>query len=351
MSKPTTTTRLQNGLCKAIEIFSIKRPCDLDILTVIWQDHFKERQAKWFKTDELKYKDEFPIPHSPSVFLQWYDTPEKRVASEVGVYLRSLLAFGYRRQNLPAQNLVNTLSQFETLEKKIKEKIDVIVEWLVTSARFWYLLQRVFGKDRIWVPEKIEGIKTQANFPGHGSFLLLLLAATGPGNWGREDFTFAIEGSTESEVRDSEYWIFAQEKSEGSYSETDLDGTRKILRSAFELFDYLSGTEPKVPGNPLSNMLVSFSQRSNIGFFSLSVNFSATRRFKENRNRPSILARSQFAQVNPSSLGACLTAYADFQRACEPAVGGDRCVFSWILPGIRPNGWTEFLIGVVNRGK
>ena len=327
-----------------------------DILDVIWQEHFKISQLKWFGGDDA---NSYLIPHSHGTFLGRYKTPQSRAESEVGEYLRSLMAYGHERHN-PVQSDHGDLHLlFAELEEGVQEQIDTLVEWLITSERVWYLLQRVFGPKKAWLvedagcsePTNVNLNKTE--FPGHGTFLLLLLAATGPQNWTREDFTFATEHSPESKVRDGDYWILAHDKGNSGYQKDDLEATRGILRTAFELFIYLSkwkhadnSTEP----DSMSKRLVSFTERSGCGLFSLSVNFSAMPRFDDTRKRPSILARTQFAQKKQYQTGDCLGRYESFQEACEPFEGGDRCVFSWILPGARPKGWTEFLIGVVNRG-
>lgn len=322
-------------------------PESLDIILVIWQEHFKVAQSKWFVTDDdIKG---CPIPHNFNVFVNRYHNAQLRAECEVGQYLRSLLSFGYGRYHKDLIAINDLHLRFAGLPSDVQVGIDNVVEWLTTSERFWYLLQRVFGGGKLWMPKPSKSAAVKKELPSHGAFLLLLLAATGPENWDCADFTFAGDGVPESRRRDGDYPILVDDKGEGEYAVSDVEASRVILRKAFDMFAYLSRKHPEDLYNPPTKRMISFSERSNCGLFSLSVDFSATTRFSANRDRPSIMARTQFAQTRQHEPGECLRLYKSFQEACEPNKQGDRCIFSWVLPGLRPNGWTEFLIGVVSR--
>jgi hypothetical protein len=307
----------EGRLADAINDFCQARQITLEKL--LWP----QDSSKWFFSDQQSDQEEFSIPHSFSVFGQWYSSDKEKCESQIGEYLRRILIYGYRNWNLSD---TSTLDQwYKVLDVGVKNQVDCAVAKLLNQKWFYEKCLKSFVGSGAWL------LTGNGDKPFVCCFLMPLLAATGPAMW--------INSLSHS---DSRCKFAIEDKT--YFNNADLIATRKIIMNSYELFKELVRSQ-----NSQNEISVSIDNAANCDFFSLQVGFPATRRFSDNENKPPLLSLTQFLAGDSHDGGGTMRKYVAFQKSCIPiGKSKDRSVYSWILPGTT-DGFTEIRIGGVER--
>jgi hypothetical protein len=340
LSKATVPNDVEEDLSDVFSRYTSRRQVRLE--EILWPLQSVARCRKWFRN--RKVSAENPIPHDHSVFLSHYRSDDSIIESELGEYLRDMLVYGYRSQNKSDVPPCPRNSWFDNLEPSVKRSVNELITGLLKQEWVYEGMKSFWGHKTLL-------LDSDSQRPRVSCFLFPLLCATCPTVWKLHDFQ--CDGSL-----GKGYEVTFEESSDTASKEEDLSRLKKIFTTSHELFSQLAAqkTDPRrgedvIKRNKFNKMSVSVDVAGDFGYFRVGVGFSPCARASENGGASPILTRTQVGvSTSDEPRSSTLGKFWHFQRACDPGLNSDRCVFSWFLPGKR-KGQTELCIGVVSRPK